>query len=410
MRRDSIWPTLVILLAGLLILREPHWGRVEESFLRWLLRNAPPRVATVPLTIVEIGTNDAAPAPSVSPAPTQFEHGATTAVSPLEYALFLQSLLRFDPPVVAFENVLQWRARDANQEQVFLDQAMRVPKLLLGAELTNAPDPDAPAQEVPTFSQVTGSRAALPEFPGIGRQPNEDLRLVSTIGFTNLPAETTDALHVPLLFRYRGEVVPSFALQAIMLWRQVTPAEIKIELGSRILFPKAPPIPLQPDGTLLINSDAAYGATRVSLNALLLSAQQKAKGANADAPVKDLRAQIVLARAPLNPHSPPDVFAATIATIQSDRYVRRVSHVLDYGLVLLAVLVVAIGHRFSPLTVIFGAIALAAVYGLIALALFSRFLIWLPGYLPFSLAIIVIVTFILKPRPVPVETTAQPNE
>ena len=80
-----------------------------------------------------------------------FLHGGGAAISPLEYALFLQSVLEFQPTVVAFENILKWRERDKDQEQVFLDQAMRVPKLLLGAELTNSPDPDQAPPEIPVI-------------------------------------------------------------------------------------------------------------------------------------------------------------------------------------------------------------------------------------------------------------------
>ena len=95
---------------------------------------------------------------------------------------------------------------------------MRVPRLLLAAELTNSPDPDAPGPEIPGFAQVTGRRGDLVEFSGVGRQPSEEMRLIATAGFTNLPDEISDGIHVPLLFRYRGEVIPSFAFEAILLW------------------------------------------------------------------------------------------------------------------------------------------------------------------------------------------------
>ena len=97
-----------------------------------------------PLTVVEIG-RDQPSKKTIDQDETSTEaflHGGGAAISPLEYALFLQSVLEFQPTVVAFENILKWRERDKDQEQVFLDQAMRVPKLLLGAELTNSPDPD----------------------------------------------------------------------------------------------------------------------------------------------------------------------------------------------------------------------------------------------------------------------------
>src|SRR5207245_10432271 len=97
-----------------------------------------------------------------------------------------------------------------------MDQAMRVPKLVLGAELTASPDPDAPVAEIAGFTKVSGRRGDLPEFSGVEHQPGEDVRILSTLGFINLPEENADDLHVPLLFQYRGDVIPSFALQAAL--------------------------------------------------------------------------------------------------------------------------------------------------------------------------------------------------
>ena len=63
-------------------------------------------------------------------------------------------------------------------------------KLLLAAELTDTPDPEAPVARMTSFTQVTGKRGELVEFSGVGRQPNEDMRLISTLGFMNLPEES----------------------------------------------------------------------------------------------------------------------------------------------------------------------------------------------------------------------------
>src|SRR6202030_397539 len=133
----------------------------------------------------------------------------------------LQGILDFKPTIVAIEPVLDWSEREKEQEQIFIDQAMHVPKLLLGAELTATPDPDAP---------VPGRRGDIAEFSGIARQPGEDVRIISTLGFVNLPREITNDARAPLLFQYRGEVVPSFALQAALLWLRIPLTEVKIEI------------------------------------------------------------------------------------------------------------------------------------------------------------------------------------
>ena len=254
MERPSIWVIIVVLLLGVLFLREPRFQHSEEYFLRWLVRHSQPAARTVPITIVETGRENPPPA--------------------LEAALFLQGVLEFKPTVVAIEPVLQWGQRSKDQEQIFIDQAMRVPKLLLGAELTATPDPDAPVADIAGFPKVTGKRGDLPEFSGVEHQPGEDVRILSTLGFVNLPEEAADALHVPLLFQYRGEVIPAFALQAALLWMRLTPGEVKIDIGSAITLPNGTKIPIRSDGTLLINPRVVNHARHVTLNELLLAAQQ----------------------------------------------------------------------------------------------------------------------------------------
>jgi hypothetical protein len=397
MRNLSPWPMLAMLLLGILFLREPRFQRAEENFLRWLLQNAQARGDPVPLTVIEIGRNPLEQKQVGEKQSTEaFLHGGGSTISPLEYALFLQSVLEFQPTVVAFENILKWRTRDNDQEQVFLDQAMRVPKLLLGAELTDAPDPDAPVVELTTFKQVSGRRGELPEFSGIGRQPGEDMRLISTLGFMNL-LEGPNTFHVPLLFQYRGDVIPSFSLQALMLWLRVTPAEVKIELGSQILLPQGRRIPIRADGTVLVDPKAARKARRMTLNELLLAAQTRGENGVTTAHLENIHDQIVLARTPANPFSPPDVFAATIATIQSNHYVRRVSWIFDCAVILAVTALAGMLQRVSKDILFLGAIALTAAYCLAALTIISRWGVWIPGYLPLG-AIWLIVLLNLFPR------------
>src|SRR3954447_4724756 len=170
MQRPSIWLMLVILLACMFFLREPRLQRFDQTFLHWLLKNAPPTGVAVPLTIVDIGDSIGPKNPSPAGKDTSGQ-----SISPVEYALFLQAALEFNPTVVAFESILQWDGLQKDQEQIFLDQAMRVPKLLTSAELTVVTDPDAPVAEIPAFTQVSGKRGGLAEFSGIGRQPHEDV-------------------------------------------------------------------------------------------------------------------------------------------------------------------------------------------------------------------------------------------
>lgn len=377
---------LVVVLLGLLLLREPAFRQWDEVYLRWLLKHSQPAGPSVPLTVVEIGRDPlmekAPPAEDPAAATSAGQTTSGIAISPLEFALFLQSALEFQPEVVAFETVLRWRERDKDQEQVFIDQAMRVPKLLLGAELTSSPDPDAPVVEFRGFKEVTGKRGNLPEFSGVGRQPAEDMRLIATLGFVNLPDEVTSSLRVPLLLLYRGEVVPSFPLQAVLLWMRITPAEVKVELGSHIELPGGKRIPIGSDGTLLVHPNGETKARRLSLNELLLATQNREAPDEADRIIRDLREHIVLARTPANPLAPPDVFAATIATIQSNTYIRRVPWALDCVLLIAIAACATFVRKMDRSDLILAGIAVSAGYCLAALALLDKWQIWMPGTLP----------------------------
>ena len=390
MQRPSIWLMLAIVLASLLFLREPRLQRYDEAFLRWLLRNSRPIGAAIPLTIVDIrGENS----------PDKKESRPSSGpTSPLEFALFLQAALEFKPTVVAFESILHWDESHKDQEQIFVDQAMRVPKLVAAADLTSTPDLDAPVVEIPGFTQVTGRRGDLATFSGINRQPDEDIRLISTLGFINLPNDVADDIHVPLLFQYRGEVIPSFALQAALLWMRIAPSEVKIDLGSYIWLPNGKKIPLLPDGSTLINPNAAKRARRLHLNELLLAAQQHENKKPTSGHIEDMGDDIILARVPGDRQKSVGVFAATIATIQANAFVRRVSWIFDCVFIVFLVISSGFVRRFSRVDIVLIAIAITAAYCLAGLALVSRWSIWLPGVLPLSATWLVAVFCIFAPR------------
>jgi hypothetical protein len=369
----------VIVLASLLFLREPRLQRYDERYLRWLLHNSRPVTARIPLSIVDIGGE-----PNKSQA----------APSPLELSLFVQAALEFKPTVVAFEPILQWPESSKEQEQILVDQAMRVPKMLAAAELTATADPDAPVIEIAGFTNVTGRRGDLPVFSGIARQPDEDIRLLSTLGFINLPNDVADEIRVPLLFQYRGEVIPSFALQTALLWMRITPNEVKIDIGSFISLPNGKKIPIRFDGTALINPNAARRARHLRLDELLLAAQQHEKKAAGGATLEDMRDDIVLARGA----APSNTWAATIATIQSNSFVRRVSWAFDCVFILVLVLLSTIVRRFSRIDIVLMAIAITAAYCMLALTLVSRWSIWLPGVLPLGAVWLVAAFCLFAPR------------
>jgi hypothetical protein len=157
-------------------------------------------------------------------------------------------------------------------------------------------------------------------------------------------------------------------------------------------------IPIQANGTLLINPMAAKAARRIALNQLLLAAQQRGQGGMTTAHLEDIRDHIVLVRTPANPLAPPDVFATTIATLQSKTYLRRVSRVFDLCILVLAIIAGAFIERISRAYVVLGAIAFTAAYCLVALNLISQWLIWLPGFFPVGVIWLLVLFRLLQGR------------
>jgi hypothetical protein len=351
--------------------------------------------------LVEIGRDDIlrlTPTEKLKPLPKG--EAARRSLSPLEYALFLQAVLDFDPPVIAIEPILVWRERDKAQKQIFLDQAMRVPKLLVALELGAKGQDDLKANDLPTLPNVTGSRDGLPQFVGVSRQPDEELRLISTPGFVNLPNDQGKFLRVPLVFEYRGEIVPAFTLQAIMLWLRLTPADVKVELGSQIVLPNGWQIPLHRDGTVTINPAAKGSVRHLSLGELLLGAQEKEHHRPASRDAASLNRQIVLLRVADDPLQPPDVFSTAIATVQDHAWIRVASASIAWVILLAVAVFAAFIWTISRTSFFLGTLLFSAGYALMVLELLVQRRLWLPTFLPLVLVwFLFVVRFVGENRP-----------
>src|SRR4029079_18298912 len=171
---------------------------------------------------------------------------------------------------------------------------------------------------------------------------------------------------------------------------------VKIDLGSHIELPGRT-IPIRADGTLLVSPNAGKKARRITLNELALAPLQHSSGEKTG--YENIHDEIVLARTPANPLSPPDVFAATLATIQTHAYIHPVSWIFDLVFMVIAVATFGRLRRLSRIDLVIGAIAVTAAYCLIAIALISRARIWLPGCLPLGVIWLLVLIAIVMPHP-----------
>ena len=380
-------------MVGLVLMHESRtapFDAVEAAFSRWLSVNAPRHPEAAPLVLVQIAEEDL----NAHPWPW----------SPVDYSLFLNAALPFQPPVLAVEPVLAWKTPDPQQMTLLHNQALRAPKVLLGSELGFPEDPALvpPIQEVPVLRHVEGDISEVHEFPLVALQPSEELRLAATLGFFE-PFAASDGKAVgrmPLVFRYRGQVVPSFVLQAAMLWFGVTSEDVVVAPGSHIALGKEIQLPVDAAGTMPV--DFTIPLVRFSMADLLLSAEQHQSGHQAIAPVAQLKnAVTLLARTDAAARTIPlangrngsrgELVAAAIATIQQGSFPARAGFVVD-GLILLEALVLGwFCSRMGKLGAATLCLGVLGVYLLVSLGVFTAWSVALPLLLPAGLLAFIVL-------------------
>ena len=396
----------LVLLAGLALMyesRQEPLAAWDNAFADFLAMHSPRGAKPAPVTLVAIDDS------SLSTQPWPW--------TPLEFAKFYQAVLPLNPGVCALDEVLDWsrfgltdeqQRRLPQYEKMLRDLILSAPKNLLGSELGFPEDQSViPAlQEVPAVRNVKGPVDRIPEFTVIEHQATENFRLSSTVGFINLPPVYERANSVPLVLRYRGQVVPAFALQAVMLWLKLTPDEVAVELGSHIQLGKNLRIPINITGRMRVDFGAPRG--EFSFDDLVLASEQTAAGTQPHVPLDRLKGGIVLlsrtdadARtvsfAARRKGSPGELFAAAIATIQNESFIRR-APLWAEGLVVALLMLVSfrIPRQKKWLAVVVGFLALV-VYAMLAMAVFSRWLVWLPATVPLGAVLVFVILRLVTP-------------
>ena len=374
----------VTLLMGFVLMHETRTApfvKVETAFASWLAAYSP-RPATAPLTVIQIADDDL----FVTPWPWK----------PVDYSLFLNAALPFQPSVLAIEPVLAW-PKETDGQPTLHHQALRAPKLLLSADLGSREDSDLAAriEEVPVLRHVEGDVAGLGEYSIVATKPGEELRHSAALGFFGKSAaEKAPIRRVPLIFSYCGEVVPSFALQAAMLWYGVTPEEVHVVAGRFIELGTAVRIPIDAAGTMQV--DFSIPVRRFSFPDLILSAEQRGSGHVTAIPLERLNhSLILLTRTDRNARDLPlangragsrgDLAAAAIATLQQQRFPHRAPLAVSLGIVALGLVVGWFVVRASRLGAAVICVGGFALYLLAALGVFSLWQVALPLGLPAGL-------------------------
>lgn len=391
---------LLVLLVGLALMRESRQEptrQIDEQFADFLARNSPRSEAPAPLTLVEINEGSL--------------KGHAWPWTPLDFALFFQAANNFQPEVLATDELLRWDERNATGElrqklpqyKTFLREHMlRARKVLLGARLGYPDDPHVipPLEEVPVIRNVRGDVSRIPEFTTIAVQPEDEFGLSSVSGFTNLQGGNVEYQSVPLILRYRGQVVPSFVLQAILLWEKLTPDEVAVDAGRHVTLAGQLEIPIDALGRMRV--DFGVPRQRCSFDELILASarrdaeRQTKQRVEMNIPVDLIDGKmLLLARtdpaaqtlhfAAQRRGSAGELFGAAIATIQNRSFIHRAPFWLE--VVILAVVMIAswwVPCLRRRTMLIIGPLGLI-VYVMFAMLVLGSTLMWLPLVLPAGL-------------------------
>jgi hypothetical protein len=387
-------------IVGLLLMREASrdpMRRIDESFADFLAMNArreepPPRTTLVHIDDANLRNN---------PWPW----------SPLDFALFFQSANGFRPEVLATDESFAWdpTGKNAQYAQILREQVLKSPRVLLGARLGYPDDPDnlPRLESTPVIRRVSGDLSRVPEFTAITTQSSEDFRLSTTPGFTTLPGPDNWHRSVPLVLRYRGQLVPAFTLQAAMLWERTTIDDVEVALGSHVMLSQRLSIPIDAEGRMRVNFGA--GRDHCGLDDLVLAAEQRDAGSKPELPVELFAGRFLLLTRTDNEAktlrlahgrrgSAGELFAAATATIQARSFIQRAPWWTDMVIAGFFAFVGCWIPRWSKGLTAFIACAALPAYALLALAVFGAKLMWISAVIPAGQILFLLVYRLVSPN------------
>lgn len=394
LRRGVLLFPFLVLIAGASLIREAAVGLLVQAEEAWggvLAKRIVNIDQASPVTLVEISDD------------TLTKHSWPWGVE--DFALFFNAVLPFEPgvvgvePVLAFERgVLAGGERDEVKERMLHDGILRAPKLVLGGRLGWSQESDAiqVIQPMPVLRHVRGDLRRVPEFTVVEAWAEEDYRLSTQLGWINLPEIPGPRGKCPLVFRYRGQPVPSIVLQLAMQWEKVTLDEIEVVLGSHVAIGRQLRVPVDDTGRMLVNFGTPF--MRIPFDDLILSREQTDKGEPATISPDAFKARLIyLARTDPSSRtlvtpvgekiSSGEFTAAALATIQTGAHPHRIGAWFDWVFVILIAAVSPWLTRGKATRFALLVVASEAAYIAIAIALFKSKLIALPAVLPLGLAL-----------------------
>src|SRR4030095_3965913 len=201
--------------------------------------------------------------------------------------------------------------------------------------------------------------------------------------------------------------VPSFVLQTAMLWEEVTPDDVEIEVGSHIRLGGRVTIPIDAAGRMRVNMTLPIG--RCGVEDLLVMAEQKdAKTRTVSRTDLFSSRALVLSRTDANADLIPVAFdrarprgelaALALGTIQNRLFIRSVPRWTNWAVIGFFTLAAGFvpGLKRSHVLILGSVAILASLVA--ALALIGAGLIAFPAIVPVGLTVFLIIARFLTPN------------
>lgn len=390
--RLSVFFVLVGLVSFFVSREEADGGLapVNRAWIDWLLANGGQPVKEPSVTFLKLDEDAFA----------AFE--AEPPLTPLNYALLFSRLSNFRPKVAAVESILAFGDAPEISREVLSNTMLGLDSLLVSCTLENDPTGERLSEEVlslfPRLEKVVGDQQKIPEFTGGRAFPDGDLRIAAEMAFCDIDlsdfalTRRTDVLQVPLLARHQNVIIPSLVLRAAMIEAGVQPEETVIRLGERIDLGDAFSIPIDRHGQVTVFRELRDNIPQFGADILIWDPEPSADlepsaGGLTAAQRKSLSNHIVLiGRNDKAAQTVPwkkgemisraELFALAIATIQSGRFLEKLSPSIVWTVhaVLLALGGIILARKNGFILVIL----LIVCYFVGSILLFQSSQMWLP--------------------------------
>lgn len=343
---------------------------------------------------------------------------------PEEWRVVFQHLKDYQPKAVAVALPVHVDSPTPG----FQEAASALPGLSVGVSAANSHLSDTAPLVLPPgvpVLRVQGPVESLPEFDRITPSGLTAAQAVTDVDLGQKVAVDGDWCRVPLLARVGKQVVPTLALQSLLVWSGTAFEDITAQPGTAIRGPRGFVIPIDDEGCFRYYLPLASPAAFVAADEFLFPREQADKLYPAGTPERDALDKVkgslvwigaddknarLLKLPDGNTASPADLITRALAAIQTGRFIRPLEPNWQAGPLVLSMLfgwwITGWKRRNLWKGVFFGGIALVGL-SLLAFQTSHTWVPLAPSFIELAAGFAAGLLFPRAPAPVPVIVPSQ---